>query len=99
MIDHNHKYHYHYHSHKTHIDLSLSFLYESDKVILFQHTIVDSEENIETYRFWTHFFSQNDITKILKPHKFTIIELREDILPKDDMWSGDNVIFSLCSKD
>ena len=80
------------------IALSESFLYESDKVILFQHTIIDSEDKIETYRFWTHFFSQDDILQILKPHEFTNIRFREDILPKDDMWSGDNVIFSLCSK-
>ena len=80
------------------IAFSESFLYESSKVILFQHIIVDSNENIETYRFWTHLFSQNDIIKILKPHKFTNIIFRVDILPKEDLWSGDNVIFSLCSK-
>ena len=80
------------------IALSESFLYESSKVILFQHIIADSNENIETYRFWTHFFSQNDIIKILKPHKFSNINFRVDILPKEDLWSGDNVIFSLCSK-
>ena len=80
------------------IALSESFLYESNKVILFQHIIVDSYDNIETYRFWTHFFSQNDLIVILKVHKFTDIHFREDILPKEDMWSGDNVIFSLCSK-
>ncbi|MCD6329211.1 MAG: class I SAM-dependent methyltransferase [Candidatus Cloacimonetes bacterium] len=80
------------------IALSESFLYEPQKVILFQHIIVDSDENIETYRFWTHFFSQNDVRKILEVHKFTDIKFREDVLPKGDMWSGDNVIFSLCSK-
>ncbi len=80
------------------IAFSESFLYESSKVILFQHIITDSNENIKIYRFWTHFFSQNDVMKILKQYKFTKIKFREDILPKDDMWSGDNVIFSLCSK-
>lgn len=80
------------------IAFSESFLYETNKVILFQHTIVDSEDNIKSYRFWTHFFSQNDIIQILKPHNFTNINFREDVLPNDDMWSGDNVIFCLCSK-
>ena len=80
------------------IALSESFLYEQQKVILFQHIIVDSDENIETFRFWTHFFSQNDVKKILEAHKFTDINFREDILPKGDMWNGDNVIFSLSSK-
>ncbi len=78
--------------------LAESFLYPQEKVILFQHNIIDREENIETYRFWTHFFSRNDIETILKKHKFTNIRFRDDILPKEDMWSGDNVIFTMTSK-
>ena len=78
--------------------LSESFLYQEEKVILFQHIIVDTEENIETYRFWTHFFSQNDISKMLDTHNFIDISFREDILPEGDMWNGDNVIFTITTK-
>ena len=78
--------------------LSESFLYQEEKVILFQHYIVDTEENIETYRFWTHFFSQNDVSKMLDAHNFIDINFREDILPEGDMWNGDNVIFTMTSK-
>jgi len=78
--------------------LSESFLYQEEKVILFQHIIIDTEENIETYRFWTHFFSQNDVSKMLDTHNFVDISFREDILPEGDMWNGDNVIFAMASK-
>ena len=78
--------------------LSESFLYQKEKVILFQHIIIDTIGKIETYRFWTHFFSRNDIETILKKHKFTNIRFRDDILPKEDMWSGDNVIFTMTTK-
>lgn len=78
--------------------LSDSFLYQEEKVILFQHTIIGAVGNIETYLFWTHFFSQNDVRKILEPHNFIDISFREDLLPKGDMWSGDNVIFIMTSK-
>lgn len=78
--------------------LSESFLYEQEKVILYQHTIIDISENIETYRFWTHFFSQKDIIKMLEQHNFKNIDFREDILPKSDLWNGDNVIFTKCMK-
>lgn len=78
--------------------LSETFLYEQEKVILFQHTIMDNEENIETYRFWTHFFSQTDVIKMLEPHKFKSVDFREDILPESDLWNGDNVIFTKCQK-
>jgi ubiquinone/menaquinone biosynthesis C-methylase UbiE len=78
--------------------LSESYLYLEEKVILFQHNIIDTAGNIETYRFWTHFFSQNDVREMLNPHNFVDILFREDILPKGDMWSGDNVIFTIASK-
>ncbi len=78
--------------------LSESFLYQQEKVILYQHTVLDEEENIETYRFWTHLFSPADLIKMLQPHKFTNIVFREDILPESDLWNGDNVIFTLCQK-
>jgi len=77
--------------------LSESFLHKEEKVILFQHNILDAEGNIETYRFWTHFFSQNDVRKMLNNHRFININFREDILPEGDMWNGSNVIFTMAS--
>lgn len=78
--------------------LSESFFYKVEKVILYQHIIIGAAGNIETYRFWTHFFSQNDVRKMLEPHNFIDISFREDILPEGDIWSGDNVIFTMTSK-
>lgn len=78
--------------------LSESFLYQKEKVILFQHNIVDTEENIKTYRFWTHFFSKTDVKKMLDAYNFIDINFKEDILPEGDMWNGDNVIFTMTSK-
>jgi len=80
------------------IALSESFLYQEEKVILFQHNIIDTLGYVETYRFWTHFFSQNDVYKMLETNNFVDIHFREDILPKGDMWNGDNVIFTKTSK-
>ena len=78
--------------------LSESFLYQEEKVILFQHIVVDAEKNIETYRFWTHFFSQTDVQKMLDTYCFIDVKFKEDILPEGDMWNGDNVIFAMVSK-
>jgi len=78
--------------------LSESFLYEEQKVILYQHIIVDSDENIETYRFWTHFFNQEDVSQLMDNHGFINISLRDDILPEGDIWNGDNIIFTIASK-
>jgi len=85
-------------SDSPYLALSESFLYPNEKVILFQHNIISNEGNIETYRFWTHFFSQNDVRRMLQTHDFINLQFREDILPKGDMWNGDNVIFTMTSK-
>lgn len=83
---------------KPYLALSESFLYKEQKVILYQHNIIDSDENIETYRFWTHFFNQEDLKLLLKEAGFNNIMQRDDILPEDDLWNGDNVIFTVASK-
>lgn len=78
--------------------LSESFLYEEESVILYQHLVVDSDDNIETYRFWTHFFSKEKIVDMLEPYHFSNVRFRDDIIPASDMWSGDNVLFTVTQK-
>jgi ubiquinone/menaquinone biosynthesis C-methylase UbiE len=80
-------------SESPYIDLSESFLYDNEKVILYQNIIFDQQENIEVYRFWTHFFSESDLEKMLTGHKFKRFSFHDNILPSEDLWNGDNVIF------
>ena len=85
---------------KPYLALSDSYLYEEEKVILFQHILVDEQENIDVYRFWTHFFSHSDLSKILNDHGFLEVKFYENVLQKGDLWSGDNVTFckAICVK-
>ena len=78
---------------KPYLALSDSYLYEEEKVILYQHILVDEQENIDVYRFWTHFFSHSDLSEILNVHGFSNINFYEDVLQKGDLWSGENVTF------
>lgn len=80
------------------VALSESFLYDDQKVILYQHLIIDSEDNIETYRFWTHFFNEEELKLMLEKHGFAKIKHRDDILAEGDIWNGNNVIFTISSK-
>ena len=57
----------------------------------------DEQENINVYRFWTHFFSNQDLTKILKDSGFNKLTFYEDVLPKGDLWNGDNVTFCIAT--
>jgi 2-polyprenyl-3-methyl-5-hydroxy-6-metoxy-1,4-benzoquinol methylase len=75
--------------------ISESIFYEKEKVVLSQHVVAE-EEQVEVYRFWTHFFSHEDISEMLSPHNFTEISFHEDVLPFVDIWNGDNVTFCIC---
>ena len=77
--------------------LSESFFYPDEKLILNQHIVVE-ESHTDVYRFWTHFFSKEDLLKILSPYDFTDISFHEDVLPEGDLWNGDNVTFCVCRK-
>jgi len=77
--------------------LSDSILYEEEKVILYQHIIIE-EDSYDVYRFYTHFFANSDLNKILQKHEFKIEGYYEDVLPDSDLWSGDNVTFFVTKK-
>lgn len=75
-----------------------SFLYEKEKVILFQHTIIIQDSSVEIYRFWTHFFNEVDVIKMLEFQSFADVDHPKNVFPDSDMWSGDNVIFTVATK-
>ena len=78
---------------EPYLALSESFVYKENKVVLYQHIVVDTQENLSVYRFWTHFFSHSDLSEILQEHSFINLSFYEDVLPKGDLWSGENVTF------
>lgn len=81
-----------------HLALSNSYLYEEEKVILFQHLLQTEGNDLTIYRFWTHFFSHYDLDLMLDTHQFKDRKYFENIIPSNDMWSGDNVTFCVAKK-
>lgn len=78
--------------------LSESHLYEEQKLILYQHLVNNEAGQLKIYRFWTHFFSEDDVRLMIEPHGFSDIRLHDDVLPAGDQWNGDNVLFCIASK-
>jgi len=78
---------------KPYLALSDSYFYEKEKVILYQHILLDEQDNMNVYRFWTHFFSHSDLSEILNDHGYKGISFSEDVLHGKDLWSGENVTF------
>jgi 2-polyprenyl-3-methyl-5-hydroxy-6-metoxy-1,4-benzoquinol methylase len=73
--------------------LSESFLYKEEKVILYQHIVIDEEGNMDTYRFWNHFFSKSDLEEILLAAGFGEISFYINVIPSGDMCKSEDVTF------
>jgi len=80
------------------IALSDSYLYEDEKVILFQHVVITENEAMDIYRFWTHLFSPEKLRSLLGDHSFRILEFNDQILPATGAWDGENVTFTVAQK-
>ncbi|MFC2134567.1 class I SAM-dependent methyltransferase [Bacteroidota bacterium] len=83
---------------EPYLALSDSFLYPEKKVILYQHVIIDENDNQDVYRFWTHYFANDDVTNMLNENGFSNISCYEDVLPEGDFWGGNNVTFCVAQK-
>ncbi|MBF0432505.1 MAG: class I SAM-dependent methyltransferase [Fibrobacteria bacterium] len=77
------------------LQLSESFLYPVEKVILYQHVIAE-DDAVKTYRFWTHFFSKDDLRKMLEEKGFKIVSIDNNVLPATGHYDGSNVWFCCC---
>ena len=78
--------------------LSESFLYEKQKVILYQHLVTDESGHTDVYRFWTHFFSETDISNLLEKNQFMVKTMCKNILPGKDVWNKDVVFCKAVKK-
>ncbi|WP_346863576.1 methyltransferase domain-containing protein [uncultured Draconibacterium sp.] len=84
---------------EPYLALSESFLYEKEKVILYQHLVLDEKERLDVYRFWTHFFSHADLAKLLTESGFEEYDFFEDVLLEENLFSGKNVTFTVARKE
>jgi len=77
---------------KPYLAASESFLFEDEKVVLYQHIVID-DDDIEIYRFWTSLFSNSDLENILSKYSFRNFRFFDNIIPANNNWDGENVTF------
>jgi len=65
--------------------LSETFHYEEANVILQQHIVCSESDPPAVYRFWTHYYRQEDLERILHEQGFAVVSLHENLLPDDVM--------------
>jgi 2-polyprenyl-3-methyl-5-hydroxy-6-metoxy-1,4-benzoquinol methylase len=79
-------------SEKPYLLLSESFLYEEEKVILYQNIVIE-DNNTKVYRFWNHFFSNSDLIDILENFDFEEISFHNNIIPGGDGYESGDITF------
>ena len=79
--------------------LSDAFFYPEEKIILYQHAIIDPKDQIQIYRFWTQFFSNQDLDTLLNDYGFENGQYFNDVIPEEDLFSGRHVTFCVCRKE
>jgi len=79
-------------SEKPYLLLSESFLYEEEKIILYQQVVIE-EEGTKIYRFWNHFFSSSDLGGILEKFDFKDFTFHQNVIPSGDGYESKDVTF------
>lgn len=79
-------------------ELMSGFHYQEDGVYLQQHILVDESESFKIYRFWTHYFNEDDVAQMMLDAGFREIESYENILPATSLWNGENITFFTAEK-
>ncbi len=83
---------------KPYIVLNNGYHYKEDKVLLNQHIVINEDDAVKTYHFWSTYYDYEDVGSLLKGSSFTNIESYSNVLPKIDAWTGDNISFYIAKK-
>lgn len=73
--------------------LSSTEHYEQDKAVLSQHIVYDEDKGFEVYRFWEHYFCDEEIISLFKAHGFAGIENCGNLLRTECKTIEDGITF------
>lgn len=80
------------------IAMSRGYHYPEEKLLLNQHIVIDSEEKVDKYNFWSRYYEEEEMKTLLEMIGYREIKNHESILPPGDCWSGENVTFYTAKK-
>ncbi|NNG01356.1 MAG: class I SAM-dependent methyltransferase [Desulfobacteraceae bacterium] len=83
---------------EPYVALSTAFDYGAEKVRLSQHIIIDSDDDIDVYRFWHSHYSHDDLDAILTENGFHSMEYSEEVIPGCELYDSRDVTFVIGTK-
>jgi len=85
-------------SSKPYLALNTGYYYADQKVLLNQHIVINEQEEIKTYLFWSTCYDDSDLQPLLAASHFKTVGHFDNVLPPGDVWNGDNVTFYVAEK-
>ncbi|MCK9579269.1 MAG: class I SAM-dependent methyltransferase [Methanoregula sp.] len=83
---------------RPYLALAETFHYEEADVILQQHVVWSDPEPLAVYRFWTHYYRQENLMRILDEAGFSVRTTCAGLLPDDGSGTHDMVTFYAAGK-
>lgn len=83
---------------KPYLCLAESFHYPERKAMLDQYIVIDEDDHYKTYRFWNHYFSEDDVRKIFCKAGFTQTKSYENKLDANELYNDNDVTFYKVTK-
>ena len=75
------------------ICLSRNFHFKENKATLEQHIVIYDDGSFKLYRFWNHYFNQEDVEKMFKPIGFSKVNCIKKVIDGTDPYNDHGVVF------
>jgi SAM-dependent methyltransferase len=80
------------------LSLSRGYLYPEVRTLLEQRIVTEPDGRTESYHFWHRCYEPGDLEPVLAAAGLEIREVRSDILPGENFWTGENISFYSAEK-
>ena len=82
------------------IALNKGYHYPEVRVMANHHVVIGEDDMVDSYIFWSHYFSSDNLIPIFKSGGFGNIRFFDNVLPEaDDFWNGENITFYIVRKE
>lgn len=79
--------------------LNNGYHFSESGVFANHHIVIGTQDTIDTYIFWNHYYSPVDLVPILQSKGFSGIKNHENVLPDEgNYFSGENITFYVAGK-
>jgi len=80
------------------ICLSKNFHFKENKATLEQHIVIGDDGSFKLYRFWNHYFNQEDVEKMFKPVGFSEVKSIKNVVEGTEPYNDHGVVFYSVTK-